>query len=76
MNKEWIVDWKKKIKEGKFLLRGITSTSKSLDVALNFSKCHSEYSFYQTPVLFVFSIWNYVGFNGFRLNDKRYSMYP
>jgi len=56
-------------------LHGSTSTSKNLDVALGFSKCHEVYDANQQPVLIVTSIWNYYGFFGFRLSDKRFSVY-
>ena len=82
MNNEWIEDWRREIgKTGNdtTCLNGQTSTTKNLDVALNYSKCHTDYFFEsvnQTPVLFVFSILNWVGFEGFRMNQTRYTMYP
>ena len=57
-------------------LHGSTSTSKNLDVALGFSKCDQHFEAHQQPVLIVTSIRNYDGFFGFRLSDKRFSVYP
>jgi len=54
---------------------GSTSTSKNLDVALGFSKCDNYYTDDEQPVLFIYLIRNNNGFNGFRMTDKRYSMY-
>jgi len=79
MNKDWIVGWREEVgKSGKdyLHLHGSTSTSKNLDVALGFSNCHNDFSGDQKPVLFVFSIRNWLGFNGFRMNDKRFTVYP
>ena len=76
MNKGWIKDWKKKVGKKPIRLHGSTSTSKNLDVALTFSKCKTDFESDQQPVLFVYSIQNYDGFRGFRLNDKRYTVYP
>jgi len=89
MNKEWIEDWREEIGlqgeyEGQSVegmlkyipMHGSTSTSKSMDVALGFSKCGTKYDDNKQAVLFVYSIYNYGGFNGFRLNDKKYSVYP
>ena len=47
-----------------------------MDVALSFSKCDTDYDDDQTPFLFVFSILNYNGFKGFRVDDSRWSVYP
>ena len=77
MQKEWINPWRKVVGEEYISLPGgSTSTSQNLDVALGFSKCHTDYTDDQQPVLFIYSIENYDGFNGFRMTDKRYSMYP
>ena len=76
MNKEWIEDWRDEVGKEYIKLHGSTSTSKNLDVALGFSQCHKDFSSHQQPVLFVYSIRNYEGFDGFRLNSKRYSVYP
>ena len=57
-------------------LHGSTSTSKNLDVALNYSKCAEVYEPHQQPVLIVTSIFNKNGFYGFRMSDKRFSVYP
>ena len=76
MQKEWINPWRKEVGGGISLPGGSTSTSQNLDVALGFSKCHTDYTDDQQPVLFVYSIKNYFGFSGFRMTDKRYSMYP
>jgi len=76
MKDRCVTDWRRKIDDEDFNLKGITSTNKDLDVALGYSKCHTDYADDQQPVLFVFSMWNYFGFQGFRLNHKRYSMYP
>jgi len=57
-------------------MHGSTSTSKNMEISLGFSKCHTDYSDNQQPVLFVYSIRNHAGFNGFRLNSKKYSVYP
>ena len=73
MNNEWIEDWRKK---EELLIPGCTSTSKNLDVALGFSQCKKDYPADKQPVLFIFAIRNIDGFNGFRLNSKRYSVYP
>ena len=42
MDSEWIEDWRQNI-EQKFYLNGITSTTKNLEVALDFSKCDKSY---------------------------------
>ena len=76
MNKEWIEDWRQVIGHQMINLHGNTSTSKNLDVALGFSKCHNNHEENQLPVLFIYSINNFYGFKGFRLNDKRFSVYP
>ena len=73
MNNEWIEDWRKK---EELRIPGSTSTSKNLDVALGFSQCKTDYPAYKQPVLFIFAIQNSIGFMGFRLNSKRYSVYP
>lgn len=74
IDKEWLGGWYERV--GKDLkLDGYTSTSKSLDVALGFSGAETEHSINQQPTLFVFSIRNYFGFSGFRLSDKRWSIY-
>lgn len=44
MNQEWIPQWKEEVGEGLIMLPGNTSTSKNLDVALDFSKCNTEFS--------------------------------
>ena len=75
MNKDWIDKWSFNI-GNELHLQGCTSTSRNLDVALGFSKCDTDYAFEQQPVLFVFSMLNQTGFSGFRLTDKRYSIYP
>ena len=77
MQKEWINPWRKVVGEEYINLPGGSiSTSQNLDVALCFSKCHTDYTDDQQPVLFIYSIQNYDGFCGFRMTDKRYSMYP
>ena len=77
MQKEWINPWRKVVGEDAIRLPGgSTSTSQNLDVALGFSKCHTDYTDDQQPVLFIYSIRNQDGFHGFRMTDKRYSMYP
>jgi len=77
MQKEWINPWRKVVGEDAISLPGgSTSTSQNLDVALGFSKCHTKYTKKQQPVLFIYSIHNCGGFMGFRMTDKRYSMYP
>ena len=77
MQKEWINPWRKVVGEKYINLPGgSTSTSQNLDVALGFSKCHTDYTDDQQPVLFIYSIENDDGFEGFRMTDKRYSMYP
>ena len=73
MKNEWIEDWRKK---EELKIPGCTSTSKNLDVALGFSQCKTDYPADKQPVLFIFAITNSIGFNGFRLNSKRYSVYP
>ena len=54
----------------------MTSTTKNLVVALEFSKCLTIYPTDKLPVLFIFSIRNYYGLGGVRLDNKRFSMYP
>lgn len=76
MNTDWIEDWRKQIGKNEIDLHGIMNTSKNLEVALNYTKCHTEYAAEQQPVLFVYSIRNYNHFSGFRLNDKRFTPYP
>jgi len=70
MNNEWIDGWRKKVGKEYINIPGCTSTSKNLEVALGFSKCHTKYEITKQPVLFIYSIRNYVGFAGFRLTDK------
>ena len=47
MNTEWVEDWRKEVgkidNHGITHLPGCTSTSKNLDIALGFSKCHTDY---------------------------------
>ena len=74
MYNEWIEDWRSKIDQ-KINLNGITSATKNLEVALEFSKCERATKDDQKSVLFVYSITNYNGFHGFRLNDK-YTPFP
>ncbi len=59
-----------------FRMHGCTSTSKNMEVALGFSQCNTDYDDNKQAVLFVYSISNCNGFYGFRLNSKRYSVYP
>lgn len=44
MNKDWIIDWKNKIGKDFIKLQGYTNTTKNLDFALEFSKCHTFYT--------------------------------
>ena len=76
MNKEWITGWREEVGKKWIPMHGSTSTSKNMQVALGLSLCHTNYSDNQQPVLFVYSILNYYGFPGFRLNSKKYSVYP
>ena len=69
-------------------LKGSTSTSESFRIAMNFVQGKSEQTWLQNkyfndpddeeivPVLFLISVQNYNGFNGFRLNGEKYSAYP
>jgi len=75
LDKKWVEGWSNQI-GNKTSLMGLTSTSKNLDVALGYSQCHTKYKSNQQPVLFIYSILNYRGLEGFRLNDKRFSVYP
>ena len=76
MNNEWINGWREKVGGEQIKVPGCTSTSKNLEVALGFSKCHTKYENTKQPVLFIYSIANVDGFQGFRLTDKRFSVYP
>ena len=76
MNQVWIEDWRKEIGQDYINLKGITNTTKNLDIAMDYSKCHTDFWNHTTPVVFVISIWNNSGFKGFRLTDKRFSVYP
>ena len=77
MQKEWLVQWREKVLEDDSVrMHGTTSTSRNLEVALGFSKCTTDYSDNQQPVLFVYSIRNTSGFCGFRMTDDRFSVYP
>jgi len=71
-------------------LQGNTITFESFRVALNFARCkdntglhtHIPYDFTnketanECSVMFMISVQNYYGFNGFRLNGEKYSAYP
>ena len=56
MNKEWITGWKEEVGKKSIPMHSTTNTSKNMEVALGFSKCHTDYSDNQKPVLFVYSI--------------------
>ena len=75
MKKEWLKDWHKEV--GKEInLKGNTSTSKSIVVALGFSECDKKMKKGFQPVLFVYLIQNYGGLRGFRLTKEKYSAFP
>ena len=77
MNKDWIDHWRAEVGKKDFPMHGCTSTSKNMEVALGFSQCNTDYDAdNKQAVLFVYSISNIDGFRGFRLNSKRYSVYP
>ena len=79
LNPLWINDWVDKIGltgADYVSLNGNTSTYKNFEVALNFSKCDTDYGNNYEAALFVFSIRNYAGFEGFRMTNVRYSAFP
>ena len=53
MEKQWIEDWREEIGEGFVHLHGTTSTSRNLELALDYSKCHKKYEDIKQAVLFV-----------------------
>jgi len=57
-------------------LNGITSTSRNLEIALTSSQCTTSYGDDLEPVLYIYSITNYDGFRGFRVNEPNYSAFP
>ena len=79
IEKDWIEDWKKELGKKGFdcsKLHGEWMSTKNLDLALDMSKCHTDYLEHQQPVLFVISARNYEGFHGIKLNDKRFTPFP
>ena len=75
MEKQWIQDWIDDI--GKEIrLHGTTSTSRNLEVALDYSKCHTKYEDNKQAVLFVFHMDNWNGTCAFRMTDERFTAYP
>ena len=48
MDKECIKEWRKELKtdskEAEIIIKGSLCTSKNLDVAIGYSKCHTHYS--------------------------------
>jgi len=73
MTQDSINDWSNQIGQEYVHLSGTTNTSKNLEIALEDSKCNRKYEDGKQAVLFVYSITNYEGFQGFRLNDDRYT---
>ena len=58
-------------------MTGVTSTTKNLAVALEFSKCSAEFcDLSGNSVIFVFLFQNFNNFRGYRLNKPEYSAYP
>ena len=58
---------------------GVTSTSESFKVALDFAKLPAEQTGDATDlhsVLFVICLHNYRGFHGFRMNSAMFSAHP
>ena len=76
MENQWVEDWREGLGNYDFCLHGTTSTSRNLEVALDYSKCHKKYDNGKTPVLFVFNQSNIYGFTGFRMTDERYTPFP
>lgn len=76
MQLEWLDKWVKMVGEW-VRMPSSTSTSKMIEVGLNFTKCidPNEASINKS-VLFVFIILNKNGFEGFHLSNKNYSAYP
>ena len=72
MKEEWLNDWKNACGSN-VCLPGNTSTSEIIDIALRFAKPNEED---ELPVLFIFYVWNFQNYSGFRLNDERYSAFP
>ena len=59
IEKNWLTDWTEKIGKGWIRLKSITSTTKSLENALNNSKCDTKYNGeLEVAVIFVYSIKN------------------
>ena len=75
MSKEWIQDWKKQTRIG-LHLNGTTSTSRNLEIVLINSKCDTAHGDDMEPVLYIYSITNYDGLRGFRVNEANYSAFP
>ena len=60
-------------------LPGVTSTSESFKVALNFAKLpvdQATSASHLQSVLFVICLQNYTGFSGFRMNTGMFSAHP
>ena len=58
-------------------LSGITQTTRNIKLALDSSKCTQDEDCFEgnVPVLFVFLMKNYNGFDGFRLTDISHTPY-
>jgi len=79
LNEFQILNWKElmtKHSKGMASLNGLTKTTRSLDFALEQTQCTTSNDSKLKPVLFVYSIGNKNGFNGFRLVDNRYTPFP
>ena len=72
MNSDWIDEWKQ-ASGINVCLPGNTSTSELFDIAMKFAAVDDDT---QVPALFVFYVWNFNRYPGFRLNDERYSAFP
>ena len=72
LKEAWIKDWKAEVGNN-VCLPGNTSTSEIIDVALRFARPNQADDI---PVLFVYYVWNFINYSGFRLNDERYSAFP
>ena len=76
MQKQWIEDWREQIGNN-ILLHGTTSTSRNLEVALDYSKCDKKYRDDQQAVLFIYHVVNnYYGTCAFRMTDERFTAFP
>lgn len=74
MKPEWIKPFEENVAKEEVYLPGNTSCSLKLEVALKFALDGIGPDF--TPVLFVFSMQNYVDPKGIMLNNEAFSAYP